>query len=373
MDIRTQIPNPAPTIRPPASRPLTWVGVALATVALAAAGVWLVAPDAGPFAEGGTPLEQLLGGPAPFASSAAGAILALAGVLALAAGLASLAGWRSLDRAAPAFALIASLAVALGLVGFDGIVIAGYTLATLVPIGVVVVIALLARRRPLAAVALAVPVVAVVVLAVTGVFPIGMFYARFTESVLDDPVRFVGALGLTVFAGVWMGWAATSTAAALPRMGAFVQRHRVVITVFAALCPAPYVVARLTWLTPWPLFGGDLEAFAEHPDMFVTGLLLGAAMLLGAVLTLGLVLPWGERAPRWVPGIGGQPVPIALAVVPALSVAVLFTAGGVQELGLIVSGQLHGASALVLPFWAWGPLLALATWGYARKRMAEVR
>lgn len=373
MDIRTQTPHATPTIRPPASRPLTWAGVVIATVALAAALVWLVVPAAGPFAAGGTPLEQLLGGPGALASFTAGVVLAVAAALALAAGLASLAGWRSAERAAPSLALIASLAVALGLVGFDGIVIAGYTLATLVPIGVVVLIVLLARRRPLAALGLAVPVVAAIVFAVTGAFPIATFYGMFAASVIDDPVRFVGALGLIVFAGVWMVWAATSTAAALPRTGAFVQRHRVAITVLAALCPAPYVVARLTWLTPWPLFGGDLKAFAERPEMLVTGLLLGTAMLLGAVLTLGLVRPWGERAPRWVPVIGGRPVPIALAVVPALSVAVLFTAGGVQEVALIASGQLHGASALVLPFWAWGPLLALATWGYARKRMGEVR
>ena len=99
--------------------------------------------------------------------------------------------------------------------------------------------------------------------------------------------------------------------------------------------------------------------------------MLGAAMLTGAILTLGLVLPWGERAPRWVPAVGGRPVPVALAAVPAAVVATLFTAGGLQLLALTATGDLSIETALILPFWAWGPLLGLATWGYVRHRAAS--
>src|SRR5690606_34329438 len=113
------------------------------------------------------------------------------------------------------------------------------------------------------------------------------------------------------------------------RRGAFarwVLRHRRAITIAAACCALPYTLARLTWLTPWPLLApGELD-ITTTPMVLLTGLSLGAAMLAGGVLTLGLILPWGRRFPRWMAGIGGRPVPIALAVVPASVVSALFTA-----------------------------------------------
>src|SRR5690349_12524843 len=36
-----------------------------------------------------------------------------------------------------------------------------------------------------------------------------------------------------------------------------------------------------------------------------------------ALLTLGLVQPWGERLPPWLPVVGGRPVPLLGAVIPA--------------------------------------------------------
>ena len=67
-------------------------------------------------------------------------------------------------------------------------------------------------------------------------------------------------------------------------------------------------------------------------------------------------------------------MPVRLAVVPALLVAVLFTVGGIAMLDLGAAMEGSGGSInrltmwLVLPFWLWGPLLALATWGYAVHR-----
>ena len=153
-----------------------------------------------------------------------------------------------------------------------------------------------------------------------------------------------------------------------------VRRARVPVTLLAAACGLPYLIARASWLTPWPLFGPTREMLDRDPATMVTGLLLGSAMLASSLLTLGLILPWGERFPRWAPGVGGRPVPVRLAVVPALLVAVLFTVGGIAMLDLGAAMEGSGGSInrltmwLVLPFWLWGPLLALATWGYAVHR-----
>ncbi|MDR4534388.1 hypothetical protein [Glutamicibacter sp. PS] len=356
--------------RYPENGPLGWASIILSAAALAFGLLWLLIPAAGPFAAGNTPLEQLLG-TGQDASIAAAALLAVAGALSLTAGLlpATRPDW--LGRTLPPLTAVAAALVAFGLIGFDGIVIAGYTLALSLPLGLLALILLLARRRPLLALAVSLPALGVLVLALTGHFPLGELYAKFATTVLEEPVRYATALGLIAFAGLGMVRGVSASAVAFGGLGASVRRHRKTLSVLAALCPLPYVLARISWLTPWPLFGGDKQKFADDPSMFATGLMLGAAMLLGAVLTIGLVRPWGSRFPHWVPGIGGQPVPARLAVIPALTVAVLFTAGGAEELVLIAAGQLHWASALVLPFWAWGPLLALATWGYARYRAAE--
>jgi len=156
---------------------------------------------------------------------------------------------------------------------------------------------------------------------------------------------------------------------------AWVRRHRFALTAAAALCAAPYVIARATWLTPWPLFAPTAEVLHAQPAVRLTGLLLGLGMLAGAVLTSGLVLRWGERFPRWMAGLGGRMVPVAFAVLPASLVAVLFTVGGVEMLvtGAQNQSTIAGAveMALMLPFWLWGPLLGLATWGYAMHRRGQ--
>lgn len=42
-----------------------------------------------------------------------------------------------------------------------------------------------------------------------------------------------------------------------------------------------------------------------------------------ALLTVGLIRPWGEVFPRWLPGLGGRRVPVAVAVAAATCGAVL--------------------------------------------------
>lgn len=155
-------------------------------------------------------------------------------------------------------------------------------------------------------------------------------------------------------------------------------RHRVAITVVAACCALPYSIARASWLTPWPLLAPSGVDLAEIPGVLFTGLSLGAAMLSGGLLTLGLIRPWGRRFPSWMGGIGGRPVPIALAVVPASVVAALFTVGGIDMMLSVIEGTLSDGSVgqiiefvFAFPFWLWGPLLALATWGYAMARRGD--
>ncbi|WP_309066137.1 hypothetical protein [Microbacterium sp.] len=277
---------------------------------------------------------------------------------------------RAAPRAVRAAALTAAALLAAATPG-DVIPLAGYSFSLTVLIGIVVFIVLTVLRRPRLGILLAVIVGAVSVYAVVAhdadaLFPrlLSVYGAALTEAGLSL-AHVAAAAGL-------LAWSLVSAAsAAVPAGGvaAFVLRHRVAITIVAALCALPYVVARASWLTPWPAFGGAAEVFDADPSVRVLGLLLGLGMLTGGVLTLGLVLPWGERFPRILAGVGGHPVPVGLAVIPASVVSVLFTAAGV---GFAIEAAGPGKDTvqllLIFPFWLWGPMLALAAWGYAMHR-----
>jgi hypothetical protein len=108
-----------------------------------------------------------------------------------------------------------------------------------------------------------------------------------------------------------------------------------------------------------------------------------------AYLTVGLVATWGEVWPRWMPWLGGRRVPIAAAVIPAGSGAVVLTALWTWSLIMLSrnrmisgSGQpglhLHGWQTVVftaayLPLIAWGPLLGAVTIHYYRRRTRTPR
>jgi hypothetical protein len=113
-------------------------------------------------------------------------------------------------------------------------------------------------------------------------------------------------------------------------------------------------------------------------------LFLGNFILLGAVLMLGLVQRWGEVFPRWMIGLSGRRVPIALAVVPASLAAVLLIVGGIgiwSGLGqMVANAKAAGAEGIgligeiifqvgpTLLFPVWGAALAVATLGYYYRR-----
>ena len=95
-----------------------------------------------------------------------------------------------------------------------------------------------------------------------------------------------------------------------------------------------------------------------------------------ALLAFGLVRPWGERAPRRFPLIGGRHVPPRLVVAIAGTGAVLATvvalmfflpSDSISDLEATDTG-LTVAVACYLPLLLWGPLLGALTLAYHRRR-----
>jgi hypothetical protein len=115
-----------------------------------------------------------------------------------------------------------------------------------------------------------------------------------------------------------------------------------------------------------------------YASMYAIGLSVVVEAL--AFLTLGLVRSWGVVYPRRMPFLGGRPVPPAAAIVPAATGAVILTWMAAVVLtatdrgfyGNPEPGDPTGiASDLMIAAYAplvlWGPLLAVATFGYWRR------
>lgn len=158
-----------------------------------------------------------------------------------------------------------------------------------------------------------------------------------------------------------------------------------IAVVVSMVAPVFYALTRVAWALGFPL--GMSEAYwrqGQERGLWMAGLSMAAFGLVGAVLALGLVQHWGEVFPRWMIGLAGRRVPIALAVVPAAIVAVLLIVGGVA----IWSGLAKMVAALAasgaedveliggiffqvgptLLFPVWGAALAMATLGYYHRR-----
>lgn len=359
----------------PRLRALIWIGTALGIVVLSASLLWLVAPELGPYAANPNPapIHHLFGDPGLGRMAAAG-LQACVGAAASAVGLAALFGRRGLTAPLSGAAVAAGLLGAVGLVGLGGLATAGYSLAHALPL-LLVVLLVLAMRTAVVRTIAALAGLSAIALLVVGPTPFRPLYLQFAEYVVAHPVGFTTPLVLMVFAGVWMLVGTIQLQHAPGALGRFVLRQRIVITVLAACCSLPYIVARLSWLTPWPFFG-DPRDYDDVAVALTNGLILGAAMLVGGILTLGLILPWGTRFPRWFGRLAGTPVPVSLAVVPASIVSVLFISAGLDS--LLLAGEPGTGIAIpllmmavVFPFWLWGPLLALATWGYALYRRVD--
>jgi len=147
------------------------------------------------------------------------------------------------------------------------------------------------------------------------------------------------------------------------------------VTVIAALCPLPYALLRMTWLTPWPTIV-DAATLDAQPALRIFGLSLGFAAIGGAVLTIGLLMRWGSVYPRWIPVVGGRTVSPTWPTVFALVVGSAVTVAGRSMLQMaVVDDEMEIGTAetfLVLPLPVWGPLLIAAAIAYYRRRTAEL-
>jgi hypothetical protein len=112
----------------------------------------------------------------------------------------------------------------------------------------------------------------------------------------------------------------------------------------------------------------------------IVGLPLLAEVL--ALLSLGLVQRWGEILPGWLPLVGGRPIHRLAATIPAALGAAALTGIWTFAVVNVWSGTTSGgldyffptvAQKVILlvcyvPLLAWGPLLAVLTVAYFRRR-----
>lgn len=171
------------------------------------------------------------------------------------------------------------------------------------------------------------------------------------------------------------GWQAPEQAALWGRIATYV----------AMAVPIFYALTRYAWALGIPL-GMTVAHWrsGQERGMWVAGLFLANFGLVGAVLMLGLVQRWGETFPRWMIGLAGRRVPIALAVVPAAIISVVLVVGGTAiwtSLGqMLANAVASGSQPSEMPgiivfevgptllFPLWGAALAVATLGYYFRR-----
>lgn len=295
----------------------------------------------------------------------------VAAATALVVGAVSPQAGRPLLAVVAAAELVFAVALSLNVLSIS---LLGYLVAFCVPAAMVALVVQLLRKYPVARLPISLAVLA------------GVAGLTWQHAYVGDLLATVGRnLGSGLVAAAWkelasltaaltgLTWAAVIAVllrdnGALDPVRVWVLRHRKTITLLAAAGPLPYALMRSTWLTPITAFApGDIE-----PSTRLWGLLLGSGAVIGIVLTIGLIRPWGERFPRWMPGVGGRRVPIAAAAVPGGIVAgvLCLCAVPMLVLPLAADGRMGGwlEMTLVLPLWFWGPMLAFAVWGYVEHR-----
>ena len=160
------------------------------------------------------------------------------------------------------------------------------------------------------------------------------------------------------------GWTSPNHAARWGRIAVYV----------AMVAPIFYALTRYAWALGFPLGMGE-EQFrsGQESGKWIGGaLFLGNFILLGAFLMLGLVQRWGEIFPRWMIGLAGRRVPIALAVVPAALASVLLIVGGIgiwsgldQMAANLTAIGVEGVRLIWEITFQVGPTLLFPVWGVA--------
>jgi hypothetical protein len=172
------------------------------------------------------------------------------------------------------------------------------------------------------------------------------------------------------------GWTSPNKAARWGRIAVYM----------AMVAPFFYAFTHYAWALGFPL--GMSETYlhqGQASGTWISGLFLATFGLVGALLMLGLVQRWGEVFPRWMIGLAGRRVPIALAIIPASLVSVLLIVGGIgvwSDLNRMVAAWAAGGAESLgslggviifqlgptLLFPVWGIALAVAALGYYYRR-----
>ncbi|MFG2719751.1 hypothetical protein ACGFW5_15845 [Streptomyces sp. NPDC048416] len=161
----------------------------------------------------------------------------------------------------------------------------------------------------------------------------------------------------------------------------------------APASPVPPWAQRVASATMWASLPSAVWRFAvvlgvplglaksEYDEMLIPGWgylilpLLCAGQEALAFLTLGLVRPWGEVWPRWIPFLRGRRIPVPAAVIPAALGSLACTVYGVLFVWTTLHADMKATlwgewlmNICYLPLVAWGPLLAVVTVHYHRRR-----
>lgn len=145
----------------------------------------------------------------------------------------------------------------------------------------------------------------------------------------------------------------------------------------AVAVPLFYSFTRWSWALGFPLgISETVLQEGQETGIWIWGAGLGLVAAGGAVLTLGLIQPWGERFPRWMPGLADKLVPINLAVIPASLVSIIVASAGMMFIRLPLLDNKSellapGNWAAILPelLWPlWGIALGAAVYAYYLRR-----
>lgn len=346
-------------------------------VLIGCAGWWWAVPDAYPIPAGDP--TSLVAGPWTQTHTAVLAALGLTGLVA-----AAVAGMPVLTRATRGLLTGVAVTQAVVLMGVvadaRALSALGYLVALIGPVALFAVVVAAVRRARIAryaVVAGAIVLGAGMASGIVSAAAVGEMFAELGAGVSDGARMFPLALSAVAIAGggIWaaLAWRLLTRGGSLsygPRARARVVRWGRWLTIAAALGPVPYLIARLTWLTPWPQFSP--AAIDLPPGARVFGLLLGLAALGGSVLTIGLIRPWGEVVPAWIPVLGGRVVPPRIPAAIGFTVGLVVSIAGRPFVQLVVSEPTVGVTFLLwLPLPIWGPLLMAASVAYYLRRVSS--